>query len=38
VRLEYFQQGGGAQLVLQYVPPGEEKPQPIPSELLYGKH
>jgi predicted alpha/beta superfamily hydrolase len=38
VRLEYFQQGGGAQLMLQYVLPGEEKPQPIPFELQYGRH
>jgi hypothetical protein len=37
VRLEYFQQGGGAQLVLQYVLPGEEQPQPIPFERQYGK-
>ena len=37
VRLEYFQQGGDAQLVLQYVLPGEERPQPIPFERQYGK-
>jgi len=38
VRLEYFQQGGGAQLMLLYVPPGEEEPRPIPFELQYSKH
>jgi predicted alpha/beta superfamily hydrolase len=38
VRLEYFQQGGGAQLVLQYVLPGEEQLRPIPLELQYSKH
>jgi hypothetical protein len=37
VRLEYFQQGGGAHLMLLYVPPGEEQPQPIPFDLRYGK-
>ena len=37
VRLEYFQQGGGAQLALHYVLPGEEQPQPIPFERQYGK-
>jgi hypothetical protein len=37
IRLEYFQQGGGAQLMLQYVLPGEERPQPIPLELQYGR-
>jgi len=35
VRLEYFQQGGGAQLVLQYVLPGEQQPQPIPFDRQY---
>ncbi|MFS2016478.1 alpha/beta hydrolase-fold protein [Massilia sp. CT11-108] len=38
VRLEYFQQGGGAHLSLHYVLPGEEQPQPIPLELQYSKH
>jgi predicted alpha/beta superfamily hydrolase len=35
VRLEYFQQGGGANLMLHYVLPGEERPQPIPLERQY---
>lgn len=38
VRLEYFQQGGGAQLGLRYVPPGEEQLQSIPFELQYSRH
>jgi predicted alpha/beta superfamily hydrolase len=38
VRLEYFQQGGGANLTLLYVPPGEEQPRPIPLELQYNRH
>ena len=35
VRLEYFQQGGGAHLMLMYVPPGEDQPRPIPLEHQY---
>lgn len=37
IRLEYFQKGGGAYLKLDYVVPGEEKPNPIPVpfELQY---
>jgi hypothetical protein len=38
VRLEYFQQGGGAHLSLHYVLPGEEQPRLIPLELQYSKH
>lgn len=38
IRIEYFQQGGGANLMLQYVPPGEEQPQAIPFERQYSKH
>jgi hypothetical protein len=38
VRLEYFQQGGGAPLGLKYVPPGEEQLQSIPFELQYSRH
>lgn len=38
IRLEYFQQGGGAQLTLQYLPPGAEQPQSIPFERQYSKH
>jgi hypothetical protein len=37
VRLEYFQQGGGAHLTLMYVLPGEEQPQPVPFERQYGR-
>lgn len=37
LRLEYFQQGGGAHLTLHYVLPGEEQPKPIPFELQYRK-
>lgn len=37
IRLEYFQQAGGASLMLHYVVPGEEKPHPVPVpfELQY---
>ena len=38
VRLQYFQQGGGAHLSLLYVVPGEDQPRPIPFELQYSKH
>ena len=38
VRLEYFQQGGGSQLMVMYVPPGEEQPRPVPLNLQYSKH
>ncbi len=35
VSLEYFQKGGGADLRLRYLVPGEKEPIEIPSELLY---
>ena len=37
IRLEYFQNGGGALLKLDYVVPGEGKPHPVavPLELQY---
>ena len=39
VRVEYFQNGGGALLKLDYVVPGEEKsrPVPVPLELQYSR-
>ena len=38
IRMEYFQRGGGANLKLDYVVPGEEPPRPVPVpfELQYG--
>ena len=35
VRLEYFQQGGGAHLMVLHVPPGGEQLLPVPLEHLY---
>jgi hypothetical protein len=35
VRLEYFQKGGGSDLKLKYVVPGDNKPIDIPAEALY---
>lgn len=35
IRLEYFQQEGGLELMCQYLPPDSGRPQDIPFELRY---
>ena len=35
IKIEYFQKMGGSGLSFLYLPPGEEEPIPVPTELLY---